>query len=812
VSSPSDPIPPPRQPERVGEAVSLPPQTARLVRQIRERVRREPRPLVQLWGWPGSGGEAVLAALAEALRDEGPDALPPQTGQPQTGLPKTGPPKTPPPRTVHRLTAPLLAGSAALPAGAGWWIADGECAASTDLTTLAGRLAPSQHAVVLCRQRLPAPVELLHRIGPEELLLRPAEVAAAWSAASGEAADRAEAAGQEAWIAALLRATDGWWEPLRRLLAELAEAPADERWQRLGHPLGHPLELPAVRAFIESEVLARLPEETLRMLRDVSVVGVLPAALWREVWRQAAPQRARWPAALREWIELDGLVVTAQGPPRLPSLVRELLREQQAGETSPAARRRQARRVALAAHSLGDCAVAAEALLAAGDAERLRRLVELDWLELWAVAPVALLRRLAAALGAEPAVAPGAALELLRSSLRAIDGDRAGALAGLEGLAARQRSQPRLAAVAALVLEELDPARPAPSVAARSGRGRLDPLGRLSGPAAAALAALRQRRSGERAVELAESAAAALPAESSVRRLLALPRTELRSAAREGGAAGRRPESTAPASGASAQPGFEVRLFGVPSVVRLADGEPPAGEAPAVEVRWSLRRCLLIFVFLASAPDGRATREEIVEAAWSSEREVTIRRNFHPTLSHLRRSLRAAADDPAALEYVNGVYQLSPRSRWWIDLVEYQHRLEEGRRCAEAEQPERAVIAWEAAWRLYRGPFLEGFYEQWVEDRRERLAASYLDMLRRLGGLLLALGNPERAIDAFRGVLAVDPLQEGTHVAIMRILARQERRDLVRRQYDQLTRLLRDELLVEPMEETTAEYNVLMGS
>jgi DNA-binding SARP family transcriptional activator len=46
---------------------------------------------------------------------------------------------------------------------------------------------------------------------------------------------------------------------------------------------------------------------------------------------------------------------------------------------------------------------------------------------------------------------------------------------------------------------------------------------------------------------------------------------------------------------------------------------------------------------------------------------------------------------------------------------------------------------------------------------------------------------------------------------LMRVYARQGRRDLVRRQYERLTALLRTELRVEPLPEVTAEYQRLMA-
>jgi len=98
-----------------------------------------------------------------------------------------------------------------------------------------------------------------------------------------------------------------------------------------------------------------------------------------------------------------------------------------------------------------------------------------------------------------------------------------------------------------------------------------------------------------------------------------------------------------------------------------------------------------------------------------------------------------------------------------------------------------------------------------VVARREDLHRRYLDMLRQLGEVAERLGSLPEAVDALRTALAADPLQEPLHGALLRLYARQGRRDQVRRQYERLVALLAEELGVEPLPETTAAYHRLMA-
>jgi DNA-binding SARP family transcriptional activator len=227
-----------------------------------------------------------------------------------------------------------------------------------------------------------------------------------------------------------------------------------------------------------------------------------------------------------------------------------------------------------------------------------------------------------------------------------------------------------------------------------------------------------------------------------------------------------------------------------------------------------LRRSFQVLAYLASSPELQAGREELIEAVWPIEGERTIERNFHPTLSYLRRALEAGrkeGEGPTALLFRNGVYRLNPEITWEVDVLDFSRLIEEGRSLLSRGELLPAAEAWRSAWKLYRGPFLQGHYEPWVATRREGYQRLYLETLRELGDLYVRLERSEEAMDAYRSVLLEDPLQEKIHLAVMRLYAAQGRRDLVRRQYDRLCTLLLDELGVEPLPQTTRDYHRLMA-
>ena len=254
------------------------------------------------------------------------------------------------------------------------------------------------------------------------------------------------------------------------------------------------------------------------------------------------------------------------------------------------------------------------------------------------------------------------------------------------------------------------------------------------------------------------------------------------------------------------RPAFLISLLGAPAARRRG----PEGES-VIECR--LKRSFQVLAYLASSPGLQAARDEVVEAIWPTDGEQTIDRNFHPTLSHLRRALEGGRSkaEPPSLLLRTGVYRLNPEYDWEVDVLDLVRRVEEGKAAQAREDLAAAAELWRGAWSLYRGPFLQGHYEAWVTARREIYQKVYLEMLRELGDLYQRLERAEEAVDAYRSVLVEDPLQEKVHVSLMQLYAGQGRRDMVRRQYDRLCTMLLEELGVEPLPQTTREYHRLMG-
>ena len=252
-------------------------------------------------------------------------------------------------------------------------------------------------------------------------------------------------------------------------------------------------------------------------------------------------------------------------------------------------------------------------------------------------------------------------------------------------------------------------------------------------------------------------------------------------------------------------PGFAVELLGVPRAFQRDAG------GNLLEVDCGLRRARRALAFLLLSPGRRTTGDALVAMLWPEADGARARRNLHPTLYALRRCLGEALPGVAAMRMQAGIYLLEPRLAWEVDVERFRREIDAGDQALRRGDRPGAAANWATALALYRGPFLSGDDDPWVEEQRESLRRKRLALLRAMGELHEQEGDLERALDAYRLSLADEALQEDLHLALLRIYARQGRRDLVRRHFDRFSRTLSEELGVEPTLQATLEYHRLMG-
>ncbi len=228
---------------------------------------------------------------------------------------------------------------------------------------------------------------------------------------------------------------------------------------------------------------------------------------------------------------------------------------------------------------------------------------------------------------------------------------------------------------------------------------------------------------------------------------------------------------------------------------------------------WTTRRARDILCFIASRPHHRAPKDSIVDTFWRDTDLKTIEKNFHPTMSHVRKALNS--NQPLKqnfLAYRDGEYQLSPEFSYRIDTEEFDRWIAEGEAARRERDFDRCIDLYEKAVAVYRGEFMQGSYEGWVQEQRSYYREQHLRMLESLAAVAEKKQEFVRAMDLAQRILRDDPFREDIHCLVMRAHAALGNRVAVKEQYETLRGLLQKELGVEPALQTQKTYRELVGS
>ncbi len=233
---------------------------------------------------------------------------------------------------------------------------------------------------------------------------------------------------------------------------------------------------------------------------------------------------------------------------------------------------------------------------------------------------------------------------------------------------------------------------------------------------------------------------------------------------------------------------------------------------PLAADAWTTKRARDILCFIASRRHRRASKDTIIDTFWGEAEFEAVEKNFHPTVSHIRKALNS--NQPLKqnfLLYRDGDYQLSPNFSYLIDTEEFDRLLSEGETARRARDFDRCIVAYERAVNLYRGDFMQGSYDDWVEEQRSYYREQHLRLLESLAAVAQKTEDWSRSLHLAQEILRDDPYREDVHIMIMRAHAGQGNRHAVREQYETLRRLLKKELGVEPAPETQRIYRELIA-
>ncbi|RME86400.1 MAG: DUF1670 domain-containing protein [Caldilineae bacterium] len=200
-------------------------------------------------------------------------------------------------------------------------------------------------------------------------------------------------------------------------------------------------------------------------------------------------------------------------------------------------------------------------------------------------------------------------------------------------------------------------------------------------------------------------------------------------------------------------------------------------------------RLLLAYLLIHSTQVQQRSR--LAATFWPDLPESDARRRLNQALWRARQCWDGFFSDRETIA-------IHPQASFWCDTVAFRRALQQAEQIGEQGR----LTLLQQAVEMYRGPFLPGYYADWVLVEREYLRERYLACLETLLETKIRQGMYEEALIWAQQLLREEPLNEPINRQVMRLYALAGDRERALMQYETLRQLLAQEIGVPPSRET----------
>jgi len=230
------------------------------------------------------------------------------------------------------------------------------------------------------------------------------------------------------------------------------------------------------------------------------------------------------------------------------------------------------------------------------------------------------------------------------------------------------------------------------------------------------------------------------------------------------------------------------------------DGGQVLKDGQAVTDWESMTARVMAFLF-AAHPNG-LTRERVIDLLWPEVAPAKGNSLFHSSMYRLRTAL---AKD--VIVHNRGIYRLNPALSCYYDVAEFERLAALGQKdTIEAQAARRQAI------QLCETLFLEACDNEWCLEIRQRQRHQLLDLLVLEGRSLAMAGLFSEAESYYLRALSLDSFDERAHRGIIWCRASARDRAGALRQFRECTRILEEELGVEPSPDTLALHKAILAN
>lgn len=243
---------------------------------------------------------------------------------------------------------------------------------------------------------------------------------------------------------------------------------------------------------------------------------------------------------------------------------------------------------------------------------------------------------------------------------------------------------------------------------------------------------------------------------------------------------------------------LQISLFGG---FRVTRGRPPE----PLHLTRTAQHLLAYLVVHRHRTHGRETLAGIL---WGETEDEKSRACLNTALWRLRKVLEPEGVPRGTFVHTTASGEVGFRSDspCWVDLSAFEDTIHIVHKTPPQSLSSHSAGAIERALALYTGELLEGFYEDWIFQERERLHCLYVTALETLMQFHKLENNIPQSLAFAQRLLKVEPFREDVHLAVMKMYQDIGQRFMALKQYEKCRETLEKDMGIPPSQDTRRFY------
>ena len=225
------------------------------------------------------------------------------------------------------------------------------------------------------------------------------------------------------------------------------------------------------------------------------------------------------------------------------------------------------------------------------------------------------------------------------------------------------------------------------------------------------------------------------------------------------------------------------------------------------------RKVQELFCYLLLHRDHALSRETLASLLWPETTTALSKKNLRQALWQLQSAL--GAQNESLSERVLIVepewIRLNPEADLWLDAAALENAFQLVQKIPGQKLNRQQAQTMQNAIKLYQGPLLEGWYQEWCLQERELLQGMYLTLLDKLMGYCEAHYDYETGLLYGVRILYYDRARERTHQQLMKLHYLNGDRAAALRQFEDCSATLEEELNASPSKGTMELYEQILA-